>query len=190
MCIIEAGYELGTTELEPVASNRLTRFCSDVEFNQTNFHSFADIQVVVNPTWNDFNPPPNNIIHGATGAWVENINGTHFRACCKTSYVQDHVGDKCSINYIVYQKNLKYQTEGKMVAGDAVVLPDFASASGCGNVTDLVVSAFGSCRSSSYFSNELLAYIVPNISSESLLVSNVSLFLTFNFRIPNDLSQL
>ena len=134
------GYEIGTTELQSLASSKLDHFCSEIEFNQTNFHSFAEIQVVVNPTWNSFNTAPDNIIHGATGAWVESINGTHFRACCKTSYVEEHSGDKCSINYIVYQKNLKYQTQGKMVAGEPVVLPKFASASGCQNVTDLFVS--------------------------------------------------
>ena len=80
---LEAGYEIGTTQLEGTATNRLTHFCSEVEFNQTKFHTFSDVQVVVNPTWDDFDPPPNNIIHGATGAWVESINGTHFRACCR-----------------------------------------------------------------------------------------------------------
>ena len=131
---------MGTTQLVSVTSNSLTHFCSDVEFNQTNFHSFADIQVVVNPTWNDFNASSNNIVHGATGAWVESINGTHFRACCKTSYVEGHVGEKCSINYMVYQKNLKYQTEGKMEAGEPLVVPDFASSSGCVNATDVMVN--------------------------------------------------
>ena len=135
---------MGAKELDPVASNP-THFCSEVEFNQTNFHSFADIQVVINPTWNNFNASPNNIIHGATGTWVESINGTHFRACCKTTFVEEHAGDKCSINYFVYQKNLKYQTEGKMVAGEPVVLPDFATSSGCGNVTDVLVSVSVVC---------------------------------------------
>ena len=69
---------------------------------------------------------------------------------CRTSYVEEHANDKCSINYIVYQNNLKYQTEGKMEAGEPVVVPDFASSSGCVNVTDLLVSVFNKSLHNTY----------------------------------------
>ena len=56
--------------------------------------------------------------------------------------MEEHADDKCNINYIVYQKNLKYQTEGKMEAGEPAVVPDFASSSGCVNASDLTVSVY------------------------------------------------
>ena len=92
------------------------------------------------PTWND-TPSTNNIIHGATGAWVEHINTTHFTTCAKTSYIAEHHGERTSVNFMVYQKNLKYQTDNEMEAGEPIVLPNFSDSSGCANVTDLDVSA-------------------------------------------------
>jgi len=132
----EKGYDIGMVELESVAADPLTRFCSDIAIDSSKTHAFADVQVIVTPNWNISSPGEDNTIHGATGAWVESVNSTHFTACCKTSYSSDHHGEKCNVNYLVYQKNLEYQTGGEMVAGEPVVLPDFATSSGCANISD------------------------------------------------------
>ena len=62
-----------------------------------------------------------------------------FKACCRTTYSPDHHGQKCSINYLIYQKNLKHRTAGYMSAGKAVDLPANTT-SGCAAATELDVS--------------------------------------------------
>ena len=140
LLLLEKGYDIGMVELESVAADPLTRFCSDIAIDASRTHAFADVQVIVTPNWNISSPGEDNTIHGATGAWIESVNSTHFTACCKTSYSSDHHGEKCNVNYLVYQKNLEYQTGGEMVAGEPVVLPDFATSSGCANISDFDVS--------------------------------------------------
>ena len=133
-------------ELESVSGNRLTHFCSDIVINETLIHPFADTRIIVTPNWGGSDPSKTNAIHGGTGAWIEeeetnDENGPikTFKACCRTTYSPDHHGEKCSVNYLIYQKNLKHRTAGYMTAGEAVDMPA-DSTSGCALATELDVS--------------------------------------------------
>ena len=115
--------------------------------NETLIHPFADTQIIVTPNWGGSDPSKANGIHGGTGAWIEEGETTDdngipiktFKACCRTTYSPDHHGEKCSVNYLIYQKNLEHRTAGYMSAGEAVDMPA-DSISGCAAATELNVS--------------------------------------------------
>ena len=63
----------------------------------------------------------------------------NFTICARTSYQPDFHGESVTVNFMLYQKNLKYQTNHTMEAGEPISIPDFSSSSACAMVPGLEV---------------------------------------------------